>query len=740
MRYRDYVLLALTTPVWLVVGWDFHRGALRALRHLTANMDTLVSAGASVAFIYSLVATFTGRDTFYDTTALIVTLIYLGKVLESIARGRAGSAIKALMRLGAKSARVVRGGIERDVPIAAVVPGDVVVVRPGEKVPVDGVVLEGASSVDESMLTGESLLVEKGPGDALIGATINRQGLLRMRATKVGRETQLAQIVRLVEHAQSEKAPVQRLADRVAGVFVPAILLIALATFAGWLLAGFGFTAAMVAAVAVLVIACPCALGLATPAAIMVGSGRGAERGILLRGGESLERVREVDTVVLDKTGTITRGRPDVTDVLPLDSVTEDELVRLAATVERGSEHPLGSAIIRAAEQRGLDLSTPIERFEAVAGGGVRANLDGHAIAAGSPRWLETLGVDTSPVVDLVEQVEDQARTAVGVARDGILIGVVGIADTVKPESVEAVRRLRGFGLDVVMLTGDNRRTAEAIARQAGIERVLAEVRPEEKAAEVQRLRAEGRIVAMVGDGINDAPALAAADAGIAMGTGADAAIAAADITLVRGDPRGVAAAIELSRATMRTIKQNLFWAFGYNAVLVPLAIFGKINPVFAAVAMALSSVTVVSNSLRLRGTRASGMLAAGIFLVAVVAVGYGAWRGLSGQAALFGNASYAWGRDEVHMAMVGQRTTAHMPEQFRPGTRTVKAGTTLTFVNDDEHAHTVTSGTRGAPDGAFDSGLLGPGQQFRYHFDRPGVYRYFCSLHPGMDGTIVVK
>jgi Cu+-exporting ATPase len=740
MRYRDYVLLALTLPVWLVVGWDFHRGTLRAARHLTANMDTLVSVGATVAFIYSVVATFSGRDPFYDTTALIITLIYLGKVLEAVARGRAGNAIRALMSLGARDARVVRRGVELDVPVAAVVPGDVVVVRPGEKVPVDGVVLEGRSALDESMITGESLPVERGPGDPLIGATINRHGLLRMRATRVGRETQLAQIVRLVDEAQSSKAPVQRLADRIAGVFVPAILGIALITFCGWLLAGFGFTAAMVAAVAVLVIACPCALGLATPTAIMVGSGRGAERGILLRGGESLERVRTVDTLVLDKTGTLTTGRPAVTDVLPLPGIGDDELLRLAATVERGSEHPLGQAIVRCAEERGLDLPAQVAGVEAAPGGGVRGAVEGRIVLAGSPRWLSSEGLDPAAADELFERIAAQARTVVGVAAGGRLIGAIGIADTLKPEAADAVRSLRRLGLDVVMLTGDNRRTAEAIAGQAGIERVLAEVRPQEKALEVRRLQDEGRSVAMVGDGINDAPALAAADVGVAMGTGADAAMAAADITLVQGDLRLVPAAFELSRATMRVIRQNLFWAFAYNLVLVPLAIVGKINPIFAAVAMALSSVTVVSNSLRLRGTRTSGLLAAGIFLFAIGAVGYGAYRGLSGQAAVFGSASFAWGRNEVHMAMVGQRTTAQQPEQFHPASLTVKAGTTVTFVNDDQHAHTVTSGRRGAPDGAFDSGLLQPGQRFTQTFSTPGVYPYFCTLHPGMDGTIVVN
>ncbi|MHB8576520.1 MAG: heavy metal translocating P-type ATPase, partial [Dehalococcoidia bacterium] len=469
MRYRDYVLLVLTAPVWLLVGWDFHRGAVRAARHLTANMDTLISIGASVAFIYSVVATFSGRDTFYDTTAVIITLIYLGKVLESVAKGRASSAIKLLMRLGAKSAHVVRNGVEVDVPVSAVVSGDILVVRPGEKAPVDGEVIEGSSSVDESMLTGESLPVEKGPGDELIGATLNRQGLLRMRATRVGRETQLAHIIKLVQEAQTAKAPVQRLADQIAGVFVPIILVVALLTFGGWLLAGFGFTAAMVAAVAVLVIACPCALGLATPTAIMVGSGRGAEQGILLRGGESLERVREVNAVVLDKTGTVTRGEPDVTGVFPFNGVAEAQVLRDAATIERGSEHPLAAAIVRAAEARGLELTARPSTFEAVAGGGVRATVAGRLLLAGSPRWLKDEGIDITAAAVTLDAVEARANTVVLIAADGRLEGAIAIADTVKPGSAEAVRKLRGSGIEVIMLTGDNRRTAEAIAAQVGI-------------------------------------------------------------------------------------------------------------------------------------------------------------------------------------------------------------------------------------------------------------------------------
>ena len=599
---HNYLLALLALPVWVYVGWTFHRGALINLRHGTVNMDTLIALGSTAAYVYSLVATIAlpGQFVYYDAAAVIVTLIYLGKYLESAAKARTGEAIKKLAGLQPRAARVVRNGQERDIPVEQVVGGDVLLIRPGEKVPVDGVVLDGESTVDESMLTGESLPVEKSPGDEVIGATVNGSGLLRIEATKVGRDTVLAGIIRLVEQAQSSKAPVQRLADQISGVFVPLVIGVAALTFLGWLLAGHPFGVALLPAIAVLVVACPCALGLATPTAIMVGTGRGAEQGILIKGGESLERIRALTTVVLDKTGTVTVGKPVLTDVVALADLPEPAVLRLAAGVERASEHPLGAAVVRGAEERALDLPPTPRTFRSITGGGVRGEVEGHDVLVGSRRLLQESGIALGDAEARLAAFEEAGKTALLVAVDGRLAGIVAVSDTIKDGAAEAVRQLRALGLDVAMLTGDNRRTAAAIGRLAGIDRVIAEVRPEEKAIEVRWLQEEGRVVAMVGDGINDAPALAQADVGIAMGTGTDVAMAAADITLVRGDLRAVPQAIALSRATMRAIKQNLFWAFIYNLILIPLAVLGLITPMLAAAAMALSSVSVVGNSLRL--------------------------------------------------------------------------------------------------------------------------------------------
>jgi len=605
---HNYLLALLTLPVWAIVGWSFHRGALINLRHGTANMDTLVSLGSTVAFVYSVVAMIAlpGQYVYFDTAALIITLIYLGKYLEAAAKGRTGEAIKALMGLQPRTARVIRNGQERDLPIAQVVSGDALLVRPGERVPVDGVVTGGESAVDEAMITGESLPVRKGQGDDVIGATVNGAGLLHVEATRVGRDTVLAGIVRLVEQAQGSKAPVQRLADRISGVFVPIVLVLATLTFLGWLLTGHAFAQALIPAIAVLVIACPCALGLATPTAIMVGTGRGASEGILIKGGESLERIQALRSIVLDKTGTVTVGKPAVTNVVALAGLPDSEVLRLAAGVERGSEHPLGAAVVRGAAERGLTLPPLPAAFRSITGGGVEGVVEGRAVLVGSRRLLGERGIVVDSAETRLQAFESEGKTALLVAVDGRLAGLVAVADTVKDGAAEAVRQLRALGLDVALLTGDNRRTAEAIGRIAGIERVIAEARPEEKAAEVARLQGRGQVVAMVGDGINDAPALARADVGIAMGTGTDVAMAAADITLVRGDLRTIPRAIALSRATMRVIRQNLFWAFFYNVILIPLAAFGVITPIFAAAAMALSSVTVVSNSLRLNRSRAA--------------------------------------------------------------------------------------------------------------------------------------
>lgn len=601
-----YFQFVMATPVQFGAGWRFYRGAFSALRAKSATMDTLISMGTTAAYVFSVYHTFISPGhVYYESSAVIITLVLLGRYLEARAKGRTGEAIRKLMQLAPQKTGVIREGTEIQVDTEEVVEGDIVVTRPGERIPVDGIVIEGTSIVDESMLTGESIPVEKSPGSQVVGGTVNKHGAFKFQATKVGGDTVLAQIVRMVEEAQGSKAPIQRLADVVAGYFVPAVLIIALVTLVAWLLIAKNPGQAILALTAVLVIACPCSLGLATPTAIMVGTGRGAESGILIRGAEHLERAHKIDTVVLDKTGTITKGEPSVTTAVlilaPHDKGAElDEMVSLAASAELRSEHPLGMAIVKYAKARGLSPVEP-SAFHAIPGKGVRAEVEGKEVFVGTMRLMTDEGISSAIAQDNLETLESQGKTAMIVAVDGTVRGIIGVADTLKETSKEAISALKELRIDVVMLTGDNQRTANFIANLAGIERVLAEVLPEDKAREVKRLRSEGRVVAMVGDGINDAPALAAADIGIAMGTGTDIAIEASDITLVRGDLRHIAAAIRLSRRTMTIIRQNLFWAFIYNIIGIPIAALGLLSPVIAGAAMSFSSVSVVMNSLRLR-------------------------------------------------------------------------------------------------------------------------------------------
>jgi Cu+-exporting ATPase len=613
-----FVLWALATPVQLVLGRRFYKRAWSALKHGTANMDTLIAVGTSAAYLFSAAATalpgFFRRahlepQVYFDTSAVIIVLILFGRMLEARAKGRTSEAIRKLMGLRPRTARVIDGNGEHEVAIDEVRVGDVIVVRPGETIPVDGEVLEGTSSVDESMITGESLPVEKGPGSGVVGATLNKRGSFRFRAVRIGKDTTLARIIKMVEDAQGSKAPIQRLADVISGRFVPAVILIAVLTFAIWAVVG-PPSRALLNFVAVLIIACPCALGLATPTAIMVGTGKGAERGILIKSGESLETIHKVDTFVFDKTGTLTTGRPEVTDVLPVPDLTAGRLLAMAASVENGSEHPLGQAVVRKALAEGITMDGTDE-FRALEGMGVEAVMNGSRVLVGSYRLVGASGVDLSPLAAPAERLAAEGKTTAFVAVDGRLAGLIGLADTLKPSAHPAVEHLRGAGLRVVMLTGDNARTARSVAAQAGIDEVYAEVMPADKSDVVARLQAEGRRVAMVGDGINDAPALARADVGVALGTGTDVAIAAADITLISNDLGAVVAAVELSRRTIRTIRQNFFWALAYNVLGIPVAagvlypFFGiQLNPMIASAAMALSSVSVVSNSLRLRRAR----------------------------------------------------------------------------------------------------------------------------------------
>jgi Cu+-exporting ATPase len=615
------LLLVLATPIQFWAGGDFYRAAWASARHFSTNMNTLVVVGTSAAYGYSAFVTLWPglaarwgfpQQVYYETAVIIIALILLGRWLEARAKGQTSAAIKALMGLRAQTARVLRDGAEIDVPIDEVRVGDLVRVRPGEKVPVDGVLREGASAVDESMLTGESLPVEKQPGDQVIGASINRTGTFVFEATRVGRDTTLSQIVRLVEEAQGSKAPIQRLADVVSSYFVPAVMVLALLVALVWFVVGPEprLTMALQAFIAVLIIACPCAMGLATPTAIMVGTGKGAEHGVLIRGGEALEQAHRITAIVLDKTGTLTRGQPMVTEVLPSAGVSEAELLRLAAAAEVGSEHPVGEVLVARAQELGLALPRT-EGFSAIPGRGIRAWLEERELLLGNSALMETANVPLDGLADRAAALAAGGATPVFVAADGHPLGIIAVADRPKPESAQAVQQLQALGLEGWMLTGDNRRTAAAIAGELGITNVLAEVLPEEKAAKVAELQAQGKVVAMVGDGINDAPALAQADLGIAIGTGTDVAMAASDITLVGGDLRNVVTAIALSRRTISTIRQNLFWAFFYNVALIPVAAGALyplfrvlLNPALAAAAMAMSSVSVVTNSLRLRGFR----------------------------------------------------------------------------------------------------------------------------------------
>jgi Cu+-exporting ATPase len=608
--HNEYLQFILATPVQFIIGHRFYKNAYYALKAKSTNMDVLVAMGTSAAYFYSVYNAFGApvqegmtKELYFEASAVIITLILLGKYLEAVAKGRTSEAIKKLMGLQPKTARVSREGREVDIPITKVEVGDIVIVRPGEKIPVDGLISEGNSAVDESMLTGESLPVEKNIGDTVIGATINKYGTFKFKATKVGKDTALSQIIKMVEDAQGSKAPIQKIADRVSAVFVPIVLVIAAVTFLAWYFGVYGgtdLTQAIISAVAVLVIACPCALGLATPTAIMVGTGKGAEMGILFKGGEHLERTYKINTLVLDKTGTITKGEPEVTDIQSLGKMEVREILQLAAISEKKSEHPLGVAIYENAKKHFGELSDP-DKFEALPGRGVAATVGDKHVCLGTRKLMREKNLDIGPVEPLIAKYENEGKTAMLLAVNDALEAVIAVADTLRENSTEAIASLQKMGIEVYMLTGDNFRTAKAIAAQVGITNVLAEVLPENKAEEVEKLKSQGKVVAMVGDGINDAPALATADIGMAIGTGTDVAIEAADITLMGGDLRAIPVAIRLSKKTMKKIKQNLFWAFIYNIIGIPFAALGLLSPIIAGGAMAFSSVSVVTNSLSLK-------------------------------------------------------------------------------------------------------------------------------------------
>lgn len=604
-------LFLLVTPVQFIGGWGFYKGAWNAMRNRAINMDLLIALGTTVAYAYSVAVLFfpevlpvkvEERDVYFEVSAVIIAFVLLGKYMEEIIKKHSSAAVRKLLDLKPATAHVLREGVEMEVPAESVMVGETVVVKPGEKIPADGEVLDGASAVDESMLTGESMPVEKRAGLRVIGGTLNRTGMFRFRATKVGAETALAQIIKMVEDAQASTAPIQRIADQVTAYFVPAVVGTALLAFFGWWLAG-SFPQGLLAFIAVLIIACPCALGIATPAALMVGVGRGAQAGILIRGGEVLEKAEKLNAVVFDKTGTLTKGEPNVTDVLAFEGHAQDDVLRIAASLEMGSEHPLGEAIVRGAQARQLQLGL-VAGFEAVPGHGVTGSIERRKVLLGNRRFMKREGVDAAEAGNAMEQLEADGKTAMLLAIDGRLAGVIAVADTLKPEAAEAVQQLKAQHVQVVMLTGDNERTARAIGRQLGIETVIAEVLPSDKARQIKAFQAQGKVVAMVGDGVNDAPALATADIGIAIGSGSDVAKETGGIILVKNDVRDVVTGIRLSAATMRTIKRNLFWAFVYNGVGVPVAALGFLNPIIAAAAMALSSLSVIVNSALLKRAR----------------------------------------------------------------------------------------------------------------------------------------